>query len=130
MTKPAILVVDDEPALRAMVERTLEAEGYPVVLAGDGLEAWGLIEEDNGPFGLLIIDLMMPRLDGPTLIRRVRARLPAQRILIITGHLATDLADGPARNIPVLLKPFSHNGLLTAVRTALQPRGKGAPIVP
>jgi len=81
----AVLVVDDEPSLRVMIARALQADGHTVVLAGDGMEAWGLIEEGNGPFDLLVVDMVMPRWDGTTLIRRVRAERPAQRILLITG---------------------------------------------
>ena len=95
--KPVILVVDDEPALRGMIARTLEAEGFGVVMASDGLEAWGLIEEGNGPFALLLVDLVMPRWDGTTLIRRVKEHQPAQRILVITGRAEPDLLEQVSR---------------------------------
>ncbi len=127
---PVILVVDDEPALRGMIARTLEAEGFGVVMASDGLEAWGLIEEGNGPFALLLVDLVMPKWDGTTLIRRVQEHQPAQRILIITGRAEPELLEQVSRNIPVLLKPFSPEDLLRAVRQSLRPRDSGAPVRP
>ncbi len=113
-----------------MIARALQAEGFGVVLASDGLEAWGLLEEGNGPFALLIVDLVMPRWDGTTLIRRVKAEQPAQRILIITGQAAPDTLEGPARSLPVLRKPFTHDDLVRAVNLALRPRQSGAPVGP
>jgi DNA-binding response OmpR family regulator len=127
--KPVILVVDDEPVLRRMIARTLEAEGFAVVMASDGLEAWGLIEEGNGPFALLLVDLVMPRWDGTTLIRRVKEQQPAQRIMIITGRTEPEMLDQVSRNIPVLLKPFTPEDLTRVVRQTLRPR-ESAPVRP
>jgi DNA-binding response OmpR family regulator len=128
--KPVILVVDDEPALRSMIGRTLEAEGFAVVMASDGLEAWGLLEEGNGPFALLVVDLVMPRWDGTTLIRRVKEQQPAQRILIITGRVEPELLEPVTSNIPILHKPFTPEDLLRFVRQSLRPRDRGAPVRP
>jgi DNA-binding response OmpR family regulator len=125
-----ILVVDDEPALRTTIARALEAESFGVVLASDGLEAWGLIEEGNGPFALLVVDLIMPRWDGTTLIRRIRAEAPAQRVLIITGRPDARFEEDVVRNIPVLRKPFSPDDLVRAVRQAIRPRSGTAPVGP
>jgi DNA-binding response OmpR family regulator len=123
-------VVDDEPALRTLIARTLQADGFAVVLASDGLEAWGLLEEGNGPFALLLVDLVMPRWDGTTLIRRVRAEQPAQRVLIVTGQADPHLLGQVSRNIPVLLKPFSPDDLLRAVHQSLRPRDSAAGVRP
>jgi DNA-binding response OmpR family regulator len=128
--KPVILVVDDEPALRSMIGRTLESDGFAVVMASDGLEAWGLLEEGNGPFALLIVDLVMPRWDGTTLIRRVKEQQPAQRILIITGRVEPELLEPITSNIPILNKPFTPEDLLRFVRQSLRPRDRGAPARP
>jgi DNA-binding response OmpR family regulator len=128
--KPVILVVDDEPALRSMIGRALQSEGFAVVMASDGLEAWGLLEEGNGPFALLIVDLVMPRWDGTTLIRRVREQQPAQRILIITGRVEPELLEPVTSNIPILQKPFTPQDLLRFVRQSLRPRDRGAPVRP
>ena len=124
----AVLVVDDEPSLRVMIGRALQADGYTVVLACDGVEAWGLIEGGNGPFDLLVVDMVMPRWDGTTLIRRVRAERPAQRILLITGRHDHALETGLPANVPILFKPFTPNELVRAVRTAIMPRSHRAPV--
>jgi DNA-binding response OmpR family regulator len=113
-----------------MIGRTLEADGFAVVMASDGLEAWGLIEEGNGPFALLLVDLVMPRWDGTTLIRRVRAERPAQRILIVTGRADPDTLAQFSQNTPVLLKPFAPDDLLRAVHQSLRPRDSTTPARP
>lgn len=113
-----------------MIERALEAEGFVAVMASDGLEAWGLLEEGNGPFALLVVDMVMPRWDGTTLIRRVREDYPAQRILIITGRPDADVDNDLLRNIPILRKPFAPDDLLRAVRYSLRPRSGSAPVGP
>ncbi len=121
----SILVVDDEPALRVMIARGLKADGFTVVLASDGMEAWGLLEEGNGPFDLLVVDIVMPRWDGVTLMRRVKAEYPAQRILLITGRVDRTLDASVPPNVPLLLKPFTPDALVRAARSAMSPRSQG-----
>lgn len=121
----SVLAVDDEPALRVMIARALQADGFSVVLASDGMEAWGLLEEGNGPFDLLVVDMVMPRWDGITLMRRVKAEYPAQRILLITGRIDRGLDASVPANIPLLFKPFTPQELVRAVRSAMSPRSQG-----
>jgi two-component system, cell cycle sensor histidine kinase and response regulator CckA len=117
----AVLVVDDEPVLRSMIARALDAEGFTVVLAADGMEAWGLIEEGNGPFDLLVVDMIMPRWDGTTLIRRVRAERPDQKVLLITGRADQGLHAALPQDIPIMLKPFTPDDLVRTVRSIVLP---------
>lgn len=124
----AVLVVDDEPVLRAMIARALEADGFTVVMASDGMEAWGLIEEGNGPFDLLVVDMVMPRWDGITLMRRVKAEHPAQRILLITGRADRSMDARIPANIPLLLKPFTPDELVRTARSVMSPRSRSASV--
>ena len=85
MTKAMILVVDDDPDIRIMLSTVLEVEGYGVITARDGVECLELIRETQPD--LLILDLLMPRKDGFTVVRELResaeyADLP---ILILTA---------------------------------------------
>ena len=85
MTKAIVLVVDDDPDIRIMLGTVLEAEGYGVVTANDGVECLELVREQRPD--LLILDLLMPRKDGFAVVRELReskehAQLP---ILILTA---------------------------------------------
>jgi two-component system, cell cycle sensor histidine kinase and response regulator CckA len=122
-----ILVVEDQPAIRAMIARALEAAGLAVVQASDGQEAWNLIEEGNGPFDVMIVDSLMPGCDGPTFIRRVRERRPTQRFVVISGRVDQDVRATVPAGIPVLDKPFSPEVLVSAVRAQVAIASRRAP---
>jgi two-component system cell cycle response regulator CpdR len=77
-----ILVVDDEPLFRTFVASVLQIAGHQTTLAADGLEAL----ESPGPFDLLLTDLMMPRMTGGELARRMRQRNPVVKVLYLTGQ--------------------------------------------
>lgn len=76
-----ILVVDDEPSCRTFAALVLQVAGHQTTLAADGLEAL----EAPGPFDLLLTDLMMPRMMGGELARRMRQGDPAVKVLYLTG---------------------------------------------
>lgn len=124
-TVPAarILVVDDEPGVREGCRKILAAEGYDVVVAEDGragLERF----EDAGPFAVLLVDLMMPRLSGLELMRAARERDPDLVPIIITAHATIDTAvegtrQGAWSYIP---KPFTADELLLAIKNGLERR--------
>src|SRR5919198_5473724 len=85
MTRVKILVVDDEPAVRESLRRALELEGYDIELAGDGLEALYRLEANSQP-DAVILDVLMPRMDGLEVCRRIRrsgSRLP---VLMLTAR--------------------------------------------
>ncbi|QJA05912.1 diguanylate cyclase [Thermosulfurimonas marina] len=82
---PKFLVVDDEDDVRVLLREYLSGLGLPVVEARDGEEALRLFEE-KGPFEIVITDLVMPGLDGLTLIRRIKEREPETIILAMTGY--------------------------------------------
>jgi CheY-like chemotaxis protein len=110
-----VLVVDDDDGLRAVIEAALLDEGYEVLVARDGLEALARIEQR--PPRLVLLDWMMPRMDGPAFEaalreRGLRARIP---ILLLT---ATNRAPERAAQIRAeswLAKPFELPELLEAV---------------
>jgi len=114
-----VLVVDDEPMIRQISRRTLEACGYRVTEAASGLEAIALLSHGT-PLDLLIADLDMPELTGDEMVRRIRAARPDLKVLYVTGHIdlvmdARPLWDGEA----FLDKPFSPTGLREAVALLL-----------
>lgn len=79
-----VLIVDDEEPVLKFVERVLSEAGYQTVTAGNGPEAIEAVEK-NGPFDLLVTDVMMPRITGDELARRLRLMDPSLKVLYLTG---------------------------------------------
>jgi DNA-binding response OmpR family regulator len=114
-----ILVVDDDPKIVALVRTYLERERYPVITAGDGRAALRAIEE-HAP-RLVVLDLMLPEIDGMTVIRRARAAGDVP-ILVLSARSAVGdrvlgLSEGADDYLP---KPFSPAELVARVRTILR----------
>ena len=114
-----ILVVDDDPKIVALVKTYLERERYPVITAGDGPAALRAIERDQPR--LVVLDLMLPGLDGLSVIRRARA-LGETPIIVLsargsTGDRILGLSEGADDYLP---KPFSPAELVVRVRTILR----------
>src|SRR5919112_2579273 len=117
--EPPILVVDDDPKIVTLVRTYLERERYPVVTASDGPAALRAIEEDQPR--LVVLDLMLPGLDGLSVIRRARA-MGETPILVLsargsTGDRILGLSEGADDYLP---KPFSPAELVVRVRTILR----------
>jgi PAS domain S-box-containing protein len=117
-----VLLVEDEPAIRALARQVLQQQGHQVLEARDGLDALEVYERHPGPIDLLLTDLVMPHLSGPELARRLVARGAPLRLLFMSGYARdTALFNQPilGRRPHFLPKPFSLAGLLEAVREAL-----------
>ena len=116
-----VLLVEDEPIVRAVARRLLESAGYRVLCAESGERALALSSAHTEPIELLITDVVMSGLDGPSLATRLRAERPGLRTLFISGfsqdHAVPqeNLADG----IGFLPKPFSYDSLTTKVAELL-----------
>ena len=114
-----ILVIDDEPDMRAMLEQILKAAGYEVILAADGRE--GLMRHRASPADLVITDLYMPNQDGMETIRELRSRFPTVAIIAMSGKLDTGTMLSIAQNatdVGILHKPFLTDELINAVARA------------
>ena len=83
-TAHRVLVVDDEASNFAFVERVLTNEGYTVVCAADGREALRLVEQQQ--FDLILLDVLMPQMQGDELARQIRLANPDAKILYLTGY--------------------------------------------
>jgi PAS domain S-box-containing protein len=117
-----ILLVEDEAPVRRLGARVLEEAGYRVIACGDGPEALAAARREQGPIHLVVSDVVMPVMDGPTLVRELTALRPGARVLFVSGYLglANDVLDQLARKgAPILAKPFTPATLSNAVRAAL-----------
>jgi PAS domain S-box-containing protein len=116
-----VLLIDDEPAIRFMVERTLHQVGYQVVATDDGRQATTLLTEHLAATRLAITDMMMPNVDGLETIRLLRAIKPDLPIVAISGVFGfrAELESLPPPRIFFLEKPFAIDGLLTVLQEAL-----------
>ena len=117
-----ILVADDEPINLQVVENFLSMAGYEVTLANDGFEALKL-SESHGPFDLIILDVMMPKISGYEVCNKLRDMfLPSELpvVLLTAKNRVSDLVDGfTAGANDYLTKPFSKDELLSRIKTHL-----------
>ena len=118
--QPAILLIEDETRLRHHLQILLQSEGYHVVTAGDGAE--GIQKAYAQAFDLVITDLVMPEMDGPTLFERLRRARPDLKVIFISGYAEDAFRQHLAENedFMFLQKPFDLKELAAAVKTALQ----------
>jgi len=121
-----VLLVDDEAAIRAVARQALEEFGYRVLLCEAGAEAIRVFKASRAEIRLVVTDMMMPEMDGPTLVHALRAVDPAVKIVGITGVAddATMQQMQALRLAASLAKPFTIGQLLTTVREALVPAGQ------
>jgi PAS domain S-box-containing protein len=123
----AILLAEDEPALRALAATTLTALGYQVVATRDGEEAVREFERKDGQFALVVLDVVMPRLGAREAYDRMRKVAPGVRVLFTTGYAPASTRIGEIiadDAVPLLEKPFTPEALGAAVRDAID-RGRG-----
>ena len=114
-----ILLVEDEDMVRAVAERALARQGYTVLTAENGEVALDLLANNPKP-DLLISDVVMPSMDGPTMVRHARARYPDLPILFMSGYAEEQLRRSiDLDNVAFLPKPFSVQQLAEATRDAL-----------
>ena len=108
--------------VRAVAERALTRQGYTVLTAENGEAALELIERSGRP-DMLISDVVMPGMDGPTMVRQVRERWPDLPILFMSGYAEEQLRKSiDLDNVAFLPKPFSVQQLAEAARAVLVTR--------
>jgi two-component system cell cycle sensor histidine kinase/response regulator CckA len=116
-----VLLVEDEEAVRRGGKRMLETRGYTVHEAGSGVEALDIMDELDGKVDIVVSDVVMPEMDGPSLLRELRKKYPDMKFIFVSGYAE----DAFARNLPqdakfgFLPKPFSLKQLAQAVREML-----------
>ncbi len=116
--KPVLLVVEDEEAVRSLVTRYLQKKGYMVLSAGDGQEALELLQTSLMQPDILVSDVVMPRLDGPSLAKKLRPTHPEMKIIFMSGYVDNKFSvPGLERDsYRFLAKPFSLTVLVETIR--------------
>jgi two-component system cell cycle sensor histidine kinase/response regulator CckA len=111
-----VLLVEDEPMVRSVAERALARHGYTVITADNGEDALEILAK-NEPVDLLISDVVMPGMDGPTMVREARKSRPELKILFMSGYAEEQLRKSlDIENVNFLSKPFSVIELAEAAR--------------
>ena len=117
----SILVIDDDPDVRAFIVDSLGEQGFRVREASDGRE--GLAALDREVPDLVVLDFIMPGLSGADVARKIRTKHPRQPILFVSGYSETEAVKRAAPDAVLLTKPFRAEALQKAVRSALAPLG-------
>ncbi|HEY4942226.1 MAG TPA: ATP-binding protein [Rhizomicrobium sp.] len=120
-----ILLVEDEEAVRSFAARALKMRGYSVLEASGGEEALEIVKNSRVPIHLLITDVVMPNMDGPTLVRAVKRLKPEMAVIFMSGYAeeAFRRNDEKAEDLHFLPKPFGLKQLAAKVKEVLS----GAP---
>ena len=119
-----ILLVEDEDMVRAVAERALTRHGYKVLTASNGEEGLEILGLGDTDFDLIISDVVMPMMDGPTMVRKAREKHPDMPILFMSGYAEEQLRKSiDLDRVHFLPKPFSVKQLAEAAQMAL---GEGA----
>jgi len=115
-----VLLVDDEPAFREMVESQLSKEGFPVSCAGSGMEA--LDQLKRNPFDVMLLDYHLPDISGPEVLRRMKELNIRTQVIMLTGEQGLDRA-AETINLGVddyLLKPHFARHLVACIRRVME----------
>ncbi|MGB0560262.1 MAG: PAS domain S-box protein [Spirulinaceae cyanobacterium] len=117
-----ILVVDDEASIRESTQQTLETYNYQVLTAENGIEAIAIYAQNPNPIQLVLMDMMMPQMDGITAIKTLRKLNPKVKIIATSGLKVSDkLAIAFDEGVKgFLLKPYTAQELITTLHNTLQ----------
>jgi two-component system cell cycle sensor histidine kinase/response regulator CckA len=119
--KGTLLLVEDEDAVRAFGARALRNKGYDVLEADCGETAMDLMREKTNSVDLLITDVVMPRLDGPGLVRQIKETSPEIKVIFISGYAEDAFRKSLDEDVGIhfLAKPFTLKQLAAKVKEVL-----------
>jgi two-component system cell cycle sensor histidine kinase/response regulator CckA len=118
-----VLLVEDEEGLRGLNARGLTSRGYTVLQAANGFEAVEAFDSYFGKIDLVVSDVVMPEMDGPTLLTKLRNRDPGVKVIFVSGYaeeaFEKNLPEGDKYKYNFLAKPFTLKQLVGAVKDAM-----------
>jgi PAS domain S-box-containing protein len=115
-----ILLADDEPLLRELGRTILQAQGYHLLLAEDGVQAVEIYQRERDHIDLVILDLTMPRMSGADAFQHLLEIDPGVHVLFSSGYFAEDMTAQDDRILGFVTKPYRHDDLIHMVRAALE----------
>jgi len=117
-----IMLIEDEDAVRMFATRALKNKGYTVVEARSGDHALEVLKTYTGKIDLIVSDVMMPGMDGPTAMREIKKQLPSIKAIFISGYSEDKLRENfeSGEEVHFLPKPFSLKQLAEKVKDVLQ----------
>ncbi len=117
-----ILLVEDEEGLRALNARGLKSRGYSVIEAGNGVEALEMFEGAGGKVDLVVSDVVMPEMDGPTLLKELRKKNPDLKMIFVSGYAeeAFEKSLPAGEKFAFLPKPFTLKQLIEQVKESMK----------
>ena len=117
---PIILVVDDEPGIRKVMDRLLKQFGYRTLLAANGADALRLFDANAPDIGLVLLDWNLAGASGKDTLHDLLVRRPDLRVILVTGAVeATTDEHATGDTASILLKPFTPTQLMFAVKSVL-----------
>jgi two-component system, OmpR family, phosphate regulon sensor histidine kinase PhoR len=118
----SLLIVDDEKVIREGIQRLLAREAHRLTLVENGAQAWQLLQQET--YDLVLLDLMMPEMNGLELLERLQEKDPERMVIIITGQATVELAVEAMKRgaYDIVTKPFTPDQLRLVVRRALEKR--------
>ncbi len=124
MSRPKVLVVDDEEALRFLLASELEAEAFEVQSAGDGDEAIDFVRdksEQGDRFDVVLLDIKMPRVDGFEVLKYIKGNIPETKVIMLTAYADVKNAIESLRlgASDFVSKPYDLDDILTSINRAL-----------
>jgi two-component system, cell cycle sensor histidine kinase and response regulator CckA len=115
-----VLLVEDEDVVRSFAVRALKRQGYEVLEAGTGVEALEIMAENEGQIDIVVSDVVMPEMDGPTLFKELRRRNPSIKVIFVSGYPNEAFRETlGTEDFAFLPKPFSLPQLAAKVKEEL-----------
>jgi two-component system cell cycle sensor histidine kinase/response regulator CckA len=115
-----VLLVEDEDVVRSFAVRALTRQGYDVLEASDGQEALDIVAEHNGEIDIVVTDVVMPEMDGPTMFRELRKTNPSIKVIFVSGYPNEAFRETlGSEEVAFLPKPFSLPQLAEKVKQEL-----------
>ncbi len=116
-----VLLVEDEDVVRSFAVRALTRQGYEVLEASDGQEALDIVAEHDGAIDIVVTDVVMPEMDGPTMFRELRKTNPSIKVIFVSGYPNEAFREtlGSGEDVAFLPKPFSLPQLAAKVKEEL-----------